>query len=648
MTKIKNKLLVVLSALLIFSLAFSLSLATPTTIKASEENTVTPTVNVTTILMDEGASVRTETSDGISSGIRFTMYINAEYYAGLTNPVVGMYIARATDATEDDMKSGTLPEKYQHVVATYDLAGDAAETVEDTLSFNAVIFNIPEEEFGTALIANGYIVADGAEVEYAVNPQTRSIAQVASIAIANGMDDEVLFYYVDTALALSGETFGFATETVTLNRYLDEGKTADLELNIPLEMVAIVSSTDPNVATVDANGVVTRGTKVGTTTIKAQLGSAEVTATVTVTAEKPEIYTVDENYNKEIEYYDGWSHFGDFDKAGESANFVGGYTGKAVKIKYVGEGRGYTVENNYSLTELNAIAQDYSTVSFWIAINRNEKSVGFNNSSSMKEGVLNKTLGLNWDNGYKFRADEANKVFGSEKWYKFVITIDQYIDLVTDDEGNVRDVCPITTVWNGDSTVVYLYFGDISFGNELVHQGYAVKDKLDNSKVYMYDGWGTYRFEYVAAGAEEIADFTGDYKGNAVKRAIATNTGWRFVNPYSLDQLNNMKENNIYKNVSFYIALDGITAGVVGFNATVSNMADSSEIGKKYFQVDSTSTSQLILKHWYKVTVSLDEYITLVTDSATNTAKNYCTFMSTFCEAVTGSGIFYLSDIFFE
>lgn len=179
MTKIKNKIIVALSALLVFCLAFSLAMATPTTTKANNENAVTPTVNVETILMDEGASVRTETTNGISSGIRFTLYVNAEYYASLTNPVVGMYIARATDATEADMKAGTIPEKYQHFVAQA-FADDATETIQDTKSFNAVIFNIPENEFGTELIANGYIVADGVEIEFAVNPQIRSIAQVAS------------------------------------------------------------------------------------------------------------------------------------------------------------------------------------------------------------------------------------------------------------------------------------------------------------------------------------------------------------------------------------------------------------------------------------------------------------------------------------
>lgn len=656
MTKIKNKIIVALSALLVFCLAFSLAMATPTTTKATDENAVTPTVNVQTILMDEGASVRTETTNGIDSGIRFTMYINADYYASLTNPVVGMYIARATDATEDDMKTGTLPEKYQHFVAQA-FADDAVETVEDTKSFNAVIFNIPEEEFATALIANGYIVADGVEIEYAVNPQTRSIAQVASKALANGMDDEVLFDYVDKAVELSGETLAFATETATLDRYLDEGASANLGLTVPGNFTAIVSSSDPEVATVDANGVVTRGTKVGTATITAQLGSIEVTATVTVTAEKPEIYTVDENYNKEIYLFDGASYFGDYDSTGESANFAGGYTGDAVVIKWANVATGYSVKNNYSLTELNAIAEDYSAVTFWIASTGtyNNGLVSFEANDSKRGGasVTNK-LDMLQPKGWQFKATENGNTFGINKWYKIILPIADYIDLVTNDDGTVKDACHITTLWAyGDTQVntIKMYFGDISFENPPISI-VTVNQSNYNSVIWNAD----VRPAYVSAADLTVAGITGEYTGNAVRFATTNNPGYKIINNYSIDELNDIAKK--YDVISLWIAVGGYESGTLG----IYDIKDPSQ-GRDAFVTTALggqghfTSLGLVNNTWKKISISIEEYIDLLVsvengDWGKGGYTSYCPLYRIWTNGINKNSetkaYVYIGDIFFE
>ncbi|MBQ9734786.1 MAG: hypothetical protein IJV95_02885 [Clostridia bacterium] len=627
MTKIKNKLLVVLTALLVFSLAFSLAMATPTTTKATEENAVTPTVNVTTILMDEGASVRTETSDGIDSGIRFTMYINAEYYASLTNPVVGMYIARATDATEDDMKAGTLPEKYQHVVATNALAGDAAETVEDTKSFNAVIFNIPEEEFGTALIANGYIVADGVEIEYAINPQTRSIAQVASVAIANGLDDEVLFNYVDTAYAASGTTLAFETETATLDRYLDEGKSADLGLTVPENFTAIVTSSDPDVATVDADGNVTRGTKAGTTTIKAQLGSAEVTATVTVTAEKPEIVTVNSENYKDIWNNDirpAYKSATDL----ESAGITGSYKGNASRFEAYYANKGYKVLNWYSIDELNAIAQDYDSVSLWVAVggyvNGTLGIYDILDPSEGRDAFLTTALG---GQGHFTTLGLVNNV-----WSKVYISIEEYIDLLVSVENGDKgrddytSYCPLYRNWNYNinstvDTKAYIYIGDIAFENVPVYP------KVDNPEASI---------TRVNMTAEEWAadGITGDYTGTAKKfHMTGANQGYKYTNPYTEAELKSMPETTT---VTLNIAINLNSGGFYLYETGFEGKANPG-------QTNFTTTSGTI-GMWLQWTISITDYIELV---SANNYEFFKPWTNSYGEGVTGGIDIYFGELVF-
>ncbi len=644
MTKIKNKVLVILSALLIFSLAFSLSLATPTTIKASEENTVTPTVNVTTILMDEGASVRTETDNGISSGIRFTMYINAEYYASLTNPVVGMYIARATDATEEDMKLGVLPEKYQHVVATNALAGDAAETVEDTLSFNAVIFNIPEEEFGTALIANGYIVSDGAEVEYAVNPQTRSIAQVASMAIANGMDDEVLFNYVDKALENADQTLAFETTSAKFDVIKDDGKTLDLGLTVPENFTAIVTSSDPEVATVDANGVVTCGTKVGTATIKAQLGNTEVTATVKVADPAPLIVSEE---TKGVAYLAGNGTANWLASEEELSVLDGDYNGQAIALK-VYFNSGYRFNNIYTKDEIMEISLSYKSVTLWFATshaNAGDLYLMESYSSTPAHQYFANRAFMSENSNAPGRHTIAYA--NSGKWEKWEISMSDYIALL---EMNNYEYCKLFNIYGSSGfSMDSVFIGNIEFSGKEAFDGYIVKvDESNYSNVYNSDE-GAINGGMISAESLEAFNIAGDYSGNAVKFVIknedgskttggANNGGYKIKNAYTATQWEYLAEK--YSSISVYMAFTGVEKGtVVSYTASTYPNYFAAKAGGIAFNNEPM---------WKKVTVSIEDYIALL--ELSNYQYVPLIRLTTYNGPTLASSnvFFFVGDIFFE
>ena len=647
MTKIKNKIIVALSALLVFCLAFSLAMATPTTTKANNENAVTPTVNVETILMDEGASVRTETTNGISSGIRFTMYIKAEYYASLTNPVVGMYIARATDATEEEMKKGALPEKYQHVVATNALAGDAAETVEDTLSFNAVIFNIPEEEFGTALIANGYIVSEGAEVEYASNPQTRSIAQVASMAIANGMDDEVLFNYVDKALENADQTLAFATTSAKFDVIKDDGKTLGLGLTVPNGFTAIVTSSDPEVATVDANGVVTCGTKVGTATIKAQLGNTEVTATV---ENKAYIINVDETTHTNIYTTDKWlSQAYVSADSEEMQSYTGGYTGNAKKIKAGGRAESaFRFVNPLSMEQLNELSLSYKSVTLWFAISGRD-SAGTTYLMSGKNAFSCKVFGSS-NKGFKAVDDKV--------WYQWKISINDYMSLINIDATTGASEIYLFNIYNEGGAEPYFLIGDIELSDYNEFNPYIVNvNETDYAKIdnINFGSNTNARANYI--DATELTDFTGEYSGSATRVKGSTTPGYTVKNDYSLAALTGVKAKG-YSTVSMWIACDGMIEGTLRFQSESSSysasfMSKAKWSSNKLFHSAPSTAAHLAQKTWYKASISIDDYISLVTDSTTGLAKSECVLFHAWTwwgnsAGITGDAYFYIGDIFFE
>jgi hypothetical protein len=65
--------------------------------------------------------------------------------------------------------------------------------------FNAVLTDIPEEHYDKVIVARSYIYANG-QYYYAETVE-RSVAQVAAYAIQDGYTNDILYEYVDKALA---------------------------------------------------------------------------------------------------------------------------------------------------------------------------------------------------------------------------------------------------------------------------------------------------------------------------------------------------------------------------------------------------------------------------------------------------------------
>lgn len=129
--------------------------------------------------------------------------------------------------------------------------------------FNAVLTDIPAEHYGTEIVARSYVCLNG--VYYYSDEVERSIAQVAAFAIQDGYTNEVLYTYVDTALA---------NETKTLERevILGENSIYQLTLSGVKNYVAVWSVNDDSVLTIDKNGkIVAR--KAGTAYVIARIGT---------------------------------------------------------------------------------------------------------------------------------------------------------------------------------------------------------------------------------------------------------------------------------------------------------------------------------------------------------------------------------------
>ena len=138
--------------------------------------------------------------------------------------------------------------------------------------FNAVLKEIPEEYYDEVIVARSYVYANGQY--YYSEPEERSIAQVAAYAIQDGYTNEILYDYVDKALADT-------TVTMQTTATLFDGESMQLTLSGNKGYVAIWS-TDSDILTVDKEGNVTAGKKEGTATVVAKLGTITVTCEVTV------------------------------------------------------------------------------------------------------------------------------------------------------------------------------------------------------------------------------------------------------------------------------------------------------------------------------------------------------------------------------
>lgn len=138
--------------------------------------------------------------------------------------------------------------------------------------FNAVLTGIPEEHYDKVIVARSYVYANGQY--YYSEPVERSVAQVSAYALQDGYTDDILYDYVDKALADS--TVSMQTELT-----IYEGESAQLTLSGNKGYVAIWSM-DSELISVDENGKITAGKTEGEAIVTAKLGNITVECIVTV------------------------------------------------------------------------------------------------------------------------------------------------------------------------------------------------------------------------------------------------------------------------------------------------------------------------------------------------------------------------------
>ena len=131
---------------------------------------------------------------------------------------------------------------------------------------------IPEEHYDKVIIARSYVYANGQY--YYSDTVERSVAQVSACALQDGYTNQILYDYVDKALADS-------TVSMESKVTVYEGESYQLTLT-GNKGYAVIWSTDSDILTVDENGKITVGEDEGNALVMAKIGSQIVKCTVTV------------------------------------------------------------------------------------------------------------------------------------------------------------------------------------------------------------------------------------------------------------------------------------------------------------------------------------------------------------------------------
>lgn len=227
-------------------------------------------VDTPTIL---GGSVRTATD----SGLRFQSTVPS----GLKNS--GATFGTLIIPRQTLEKSGDLNLTHEHPYFAQKLIEDvpqtkwATEEVKNTKPhvykegneyFNAVLTGIPEEHYDKVIVARSYVYANGKY--YYAEEKERSIAEVAAKALQAGDTTVetigVLHNYVDKAL----EDYTLAIEGMAV---VYEKESGQLTLTGNNGYVAIWSSDNNNILSVDENGQITAGKTEGKVTVTATIGT---------------------------------------------------------------------------------------------------------------------------------------------------------------------------------------------------------------------------------------------------------------------------------------------------------------------------------------------------------------------------------------
>ncbi len=335
-------------------------------------------------------------------------------------------------------------------------------------------------------------------------------------------------------------------------------------------------------------------------------------------------------------------------------DFTGGYEGNAVNM-YVDNNEGYRFRNVYKPSQLAKYAKTYDTVTVRLAID-----------GIMLDGkaYLMATKGsfMGAANGKNYALTKAD----NGQWISFRISMQEYISLL---EENDFEYCFLMKVWIDGSIVekgsrAQFYIGDIEFSTTgMTPPEEKPEEKPDETpqkptppdivkvnsntyrSIYLYDGVSKFA-THVDKNATEIANFTGDYHGDATKIQVANNTGYRFDNAYTAEELNTLSAQ--YNTVSLWIAADGFS---IAEGEERAGMATAMNTDGSFFAAANGANFTFKTenaKQWMKFSVTMEQYIALV-------AKNnyeYCQIMKCYPERGAGNtatqAYFYVGDIQFS
>lgn len=217
-------------------------------------------------VMKTGGAVRKEAPTGIrfSTYVKESVYDETYTYGTLIYPAELLGDNALTVETQDVMNIRT------NVWAESDAEGYKL--------YHAVLTKIPEEYYGTELVARSYVFSNETYT-YVEETQTRSIAQVAASALANGEKDSadnLLANYVDKTVT------SFSLNT-TEKQSLKAGDTFTLVAQVEPAGYAVGWKTSNDSVAQVKDGVVT-AVGAGTATITATLGSQSICCEVEVGA----------------------------------------------------------------------------------------------------------------------------------------------------------------------------------------------------------------------------------------------------------------------------------------------------------------------------------------------------------------------------
>ena len=234
----------------------------------------------TTLTMVEGASIRSFAP----TGIRFVSTISSTEYETLSTKNAEFYtlilpekLVPAGGITADNyLGLGAEIVKANQSIVDHGTTVTFSGTLAGRSNGDGTYQDLPEMAYNMPFTAVSYYTYEenGTKVvEFASNPQTYTIAYIASALQAEGHNDQYYAKITDHVLS-DGISFGDRSYTV------HAGATTATTLNSQ-DLKAVYTSDKENVVKVDKDGQLT-GVGKGTATVTAKIGNKTTTAEVTV------------------------------------------------------------------------------------------------------------------------------------------------------------------------------------------------------------------------------------------------------------------------------------------------------------------------------------------------------------------------------